>query len=195
MHETFPWGGFGATPLTAPRPGTVERRQKTCRRRVSLFRGHFRGHHQGRHQPVLLERPAGRGNGAGIRCLRVLAGCRRRDCGCRHAGAEPSLALVAGRAGGRKAGSGLVPVTRRAAAGRSRRGRGLRSRPARGRKLTPQARQSWRWRQLYLRALLDAELKANGGKPNARCNEAFAELIKIYHAENANPAVRPPLPR
>jgi len=47
---------------------------------------------------------------------------------------------------------------------------------------------------LFLRALLDAELKGNGGKPNERCNEAFAELIRIYHAENANPAVRPTLP-
>jgi len=37
-------------------------------------------------------------------------------------------------------------------------------------------------------------LKANGGKPNDRCKEAFAELIRIYHAEHANPAVRPPLP-
>jgi hypothetical protein len=61
--------------------------------------------------------------------------------------------------------------------------------------LTPQAKKAWRWRQLYLRALLDAELKANGGKPNDKCNEAFAELIKIYHAEQANPAVRPPLPK
>ena len=60
--------------------------------------------------------------------------------------------------------------------------------------LTPQARTAWRWRLLFLRALLDAELKVNGGKPNARCHEAFAELIRIYHAENANPAVRPPLP-
>jgi len=59
--------------------------------------------------------------------------------------------------------------------------------------VTPQARKAWRWRQLYLRALLDAELKTNGGKPNGRCNEAFAELIKTYHAENANPVVRPPL--
>jgi hypothetical protein len=25
--------------------------------------------------------------------------------------------------------------------------------------------------------------------------EAFAELIKIYHAENANPALRSPLPK
>ena len=60
-------------------------------------------------------------------------------------------------------------------------------------RLAPWARTSWRWRQLYLRALLDAELKANGGAPNDLCNEAFAELIEIYHAQNAEPAVRPPL--
>ena len=61
--------------------------------------------------------------------------------------------------------------------------------------LTPQTKKAWRWRQLYLRALLDAELKANGGKPNERCNEAFAELIKIYHAEKASGTIRPPLPK
>ena len=61
-------------------------------------------------------------------------------------------------------------------------------------KLSPQTRKSWRWRILYLRALLDAELKTNGGKPNDLCNRAFAELIEIYHAQNADPAaVRPPL--
>ena len=58
--------------------------------------------------------------------------------------------------------------------------------------LTPQASTGWRWRQLYLRALLDAELKQNGGKPNEVCEQAFQELIALYHAENANPAVRPP---
>jgi hypothetical protein len=62
-------------------------------------------------------------------------------------------------------------------------------------RLTPQARNSWRWRQLYLRTLLDSELKTNGGKPNDTCNEAFAELIKIYHAQNASGTVRPPLPK
>lgn len=56
------------------------------------------------------------------------------------------------------------------------------------------ARASWRWRIVYLRALLDAELKASGNRPNARCNEAFAELIRIYHAENAHPVLRPPVP-
>ena len=49
-------------------------------------------------------------------------------------------------------------------------------------KLTSQARKSWRWRVLYLRGLLDAELKGNSGRPNERCEEAFAELIDIYHA-------------
>ena len=62
-------------------------------------------------------------------------------------------------------------------------------------RLTPKARTSWRWRQLYLRALLDSELKTNGGSPNTRCNRAFAELIQIYHAENAIGTVRPPLPK
>ena len=61
-------------------------------------------------------------------------------------------------------------------------------------RLSPQARKAWRWRQLYLRALLDSELKTHGGTPNDLCNEAFAELIAIYHAEKADPAVRPPLP-
>ncbi len=49
------------------------------------------------------------------------------------------------------------------------------------------------YRLLYLRTLLDAELKANGGTPNDRCQKAFAELIDIYHAQHANPAIRPPL--
>jgi hypothetical protein len=56
------------------------------------------------------------------------------------------------------------------------------------------ARHSWRWRILYLRALLDAELKGNGGTPNEACYKAFRELIKIYHAQNAETHVRPPLP-
>jgi hypothetical protein len=61
--------------------------------------------------------------------------------------------------------------------------------------LSPQARRAWRWRQLFLRALLDAELKKNHGSPNEACRGAFAELIGIYHAENANPCMRPPLDR
>ncbi len=60
-------------------------------------------------------------------------------------------------------------------------------------RLSPQARAAWRWRLLFLRTLLDAQLKANAGKPNAHCKDAFAELIEIYHARSANPCLRPPL--
>ncbi len=60
--------------------------------------------------------------------------------------------------------------------------------------LPEKVRQSWRWRILYIRALLDAELKANGGSPNGACRDGFKELMKIYHTtEQSDPAVRPPV--
>ena len=61
--------------------------------------------------------------------------------------------------------------------------------------LSPTARKSWRWRILYLRALLDAELKTNGGKANDVCAHAFQELTEIYHAQKAYGLVKPPAPR
>ena len=55
-------------------------------------------------------------------------------------------------------------------------------------------RQSWRWRILYLRALLDAELKANGGKPTPVCLEAFRELDRLYFVtDRTETVVRTPL--
>ena len=61
-------------------------------------------------------------------------------------------------------------------------------------RLTPQARRSWRWRILYLRAQVDAQLWLNRGVMQGRVlNDAFQELTRIYHAENAEPCVKPPL--
>ncbi|MHB1462412.1 MAG: glycoside hydrolase family 2 protein [Armatimonadota bacterium] len=59
-------------------------------------------------------------------------------------------------------------------------------------RLSPEARKSWRWRVIFLRALTDAELKANGGKPNAACERAFEELTLIYHAQGAIVDLKPP---
>ncbi len=59
-------------------------------------------------------------------------------------------------------------------------------------RLAPWARTSWRWRILYLRALLDSELKGNGGRPTEACEQAFEELTRIYHAENALIDLAPP---
>jgi len=56
------------------------------------------------------------------------------------------------------------------------------------------ARQSWRWRIVYLRALLDAELKANGGSPTSACLEAFRELDRLYFVtDQTETVVRTPL--
>lgn len=60
------------------------------------------------------------------------------------------------------------------------------------RELSPQARASWRWRILYLRAALDQELCASGGRPTPRADACFEELTRIYHAENADFTVAPP---
>ena len=61
-------------------------------------------------------------------------------------------------------------------------------------KMPKWARKSWRWRILYIRAMLDAELKANGGSPNEACIEGFKELIKLYHvSEKTDPVVKPPI--
>ena len=53
-------------------------------------------------------------------------------------------------------------------------------------------RQSWRWRVLWLRAALDAELKRNGPRPTDVTDACFDELTELYHAHNAERPVCPP---
>lgn len=58
------------------------------------------------------------------------------------------------------------------------------------------ARSSWRWRILYLRALLDSELKHHPTQPTPAGEAAFRELVKIYNlTDKASPSVRPPAKR
>lgn len=58
--------------------------------------------------------------------------------------------------------------------------------------LHPATRSSWRWRILYLRSIIDGELVKTEGRSNAILEEAYQELIRIYHAERAIWAVKPP---
>ena len=53
------------------------------------------------------------------------------------------------------------------------------------------ARQAWRWRIIYLRALLDEELHRSGGRPTKLSDEYFEELTRIYHGEQAEWVVSP----
>jgi len=58
-------------------------------------------------------------------------------------------------------------------------------------RLGERARRSWRWRILYLRALIDHELLVNGGALSDRCDAALEELIRLYCAEGAGGPVLP----
>jgi len=61
-------------------------------------------------------------------------------------------------------------------------------------RLAPQAREAWRWRIVYLRALIDCELLRTRGKLEGEpLQAAFRELTAIYHAEHAHSMpIRPP---
>ncbi len=61
-------------------------------------------------------------------------------------------------------------------------------------RLSPRARAHWRWRILYLRALIDREMHLKKGRlAGDLLKGAFAELTRIYHAENALTGwLRPP---
>jgi len=58
--------------------------------------------------------------------------------------------------------------------------------------LAPAIRNSWRWRILYLRGLVDSELDGSNFTVSDRCEEALRELTSIYHAEHAASPVAPP---
>jgi hypothetical protein len=58
--------------------------------------------------------------------------------------------------------------------------------------LTPQARAAWRWRILYLRGLIDAELAQNDFMATEQSDKAFDELTRIYYAERTSDWVAPP---
>lgn len=51
--------------------------------------------------------------------------------------------------------------------------------------LPPAVQQGWRWRVLYLRARMDAELASSGGVLTEACFVAAQELASIYHAGRA----------
>ena len=51
----------------------------------------------------------------------------------------------------------------------------------------------WRWRLLYLRAMLDVELRRSGGVITAEINAAMREIITLCHLEQADFSVRPPV--
>ena len=61
------------------------------------------------------------------------------------------------------------------------------------RSLSLRARTAWRWRIVYLRALIDAEHYSQGGLLSRTVlKAAYDELTEIYHADHADFRVKPP---
>ena len=60
------------------------------------------------------------------------------------------------------------------------------------RALPPRVRQTWRWRLLWLRAAIDAEMQRSGGRSTELLERCFDELTEHYHAEDGLLAVTPP---
>ena len=58
-------------------------------------------------------------------------------------------------------------------------------------KISPQARQAWRWRILRIRAELDALLHQHGGRAGEDTDRLFDELGDIYYARAAEWPVCP----
>ncbi len=59
-------------------------------------------------------------------------------------------------------------------------------------RLPDHARTAWRWRVVYLRALIDSELVRCNFKVSGKCMEAFQELTTIYHEEHGSELMAPP---
>lgn len=59
-------------------------------------------------------------------------------------------------------------------------------------KLSPKVQNSWRWRILYLRALIDDELVKNDFYVSPRCENAFEQLTEIYYGKTAAWTLTPP---
>ena len=58
--------------------------------------------------------------------------------------------------------------------------------------LSPHAKAAWRWRILWLRAVIDSELYRTQGKFRGPVlDQAWKELSRTYHAEQAGPFVHP----
>ena len=196
MHETFPWGGFGATPLTA-------RSQGQWNAAKGILSGGF-PYSEGLYEDItkaVYSQFYWNDQPAAETVKEYIAFEFSPDVVADVAGVVKTLEQNhhwrwwPGMLEGVKLGMDWFPS--RGAAPQADPGaeEAYAAMQRVDELLTPQAKTAWRWRQLYLRALLDAELKINGGKPNEKCNEAFSELIKLYHAENADPAVRSPLPK
>lgn len=185
MYAMGPWGGYGANPL----PAHLQRLWDSSRRLLSggfpysegifedinkVICAQFYWHEAADAQAILREYAVAEFGPAVaddvVRAVAILEANHARGWG---AGAD-----------------GRFTLTRTEGAAEARR-----ILEAVDIRLPAPARTAWRWRILLLRAVIDAELAAHDGRSTDACEAAFQELVRIYHAQAAEGAVRPPTRR
>ncbi|NLG49176.1 MAG: hypothetical protein GX552_03570 [Chloroflexi bacterium] len=195
MYAMYPWGGFGANPL----PLTLQARWDASRHLLSGGFPYSEGIYEDMNKAIFFQfywdpqRPA-------LETVREYAAYEYD-----HAVADEVVSVVERLEQNHQHGLGAtqgeealdwaatpvydLPRVRAAAANAEANLAALQGVADR---LTPAARNAWRWRVLWLRAALDAEIQASGGRSTARTEEYLRELVGLYYAEQAEAAVRPP---
>jgi len=173
MWGRYPWGGYGANPL----PGRLQRlwRQVSavCQGGFPYSEGIFEDINKAVCASFYRDR-----NAEALATVREYAACEFSPV---HAGRIASAVELLERTYPRQTQS---PDDVQSA---------WREISSIDRELPELAAKSWRWRILYLRALIDRELLNTPSGPHSdRCDEAFEELTEIYHAHNAGGPDAPP---
>jgi hypothetical protein len=189
MTGMYPWGGFGANPL----PGRFQRLWDQCRNTVAGGFPYSEGIFEDLNKTCCLQfywdpaRPAAEivqeyaayefGPAAVVQVQRAV---EILEANHNHHAPEPQGGAVGRRYN--------LAAAKRDTAARAR--QLLRDTES---LLPAWAARGWRWRILRIRAELDAHLTANGGLADAQTDTWLAELCRIYHADHAEYAVRPPV--
>lgn len=192
MWGRFPWGGTGANPM----PARFERLFRVCEKKVQGFMLYSEGIYEDVNKIVvngLYVDP--RRHGADILADYArweLPGCNPADFVRLCEMLEDIYETKHGKGNGRKShrftsyvsGGGAIPeredeFARRTAVAREAAALADRIDAL----ILPRMRRAWRWRQIYLRAKIDASAYAARNALTAEALAAYEELTTLYHAE------------
>jgi hypothetical protein len=199
MFGMCPWGGFGANPL----PAHFQRMWNSCRKMVSGGFPYSEGLFEDLNKAILLQFYWN----SRRKALDTVSEYLAHECSPEAAATlVPAIQMMEadhnhglipegrkewGKAGVHSRRSPAVALYRSGKARQS--GECLSLFKKAERQMPQRARKSWRWRILFLRAAVDAELKRSKGRATSLSERYFTELSRIYYAgAQSDFAVAPP---
>ena len=192
MWGRFPWGGTGANPM----PARFERIFRVCERAVQGFMLYSEGIYEDLNKIVVnglyVDPSRHAGEVVADYAKWEMPGCAPADVVRLCEMLEDIYETKHGKGNGRKshrfatyvAGGGAIPedqkeLKRRTAVAREAAALADRIDAA----ILPRMRSAWRWRQLYLRAKIDASAYSARTAHTPETLAAYSELTALYHAE------------